>query len=173
MYKKLLIGLIVIFLVMSPIAAENWNMFQGDVSHTAYRDESSDFVTNLWTFNMESPIHSSLAIYKDYVYVVSSDGILKVIDMETGEEEWDLDLESPTNSSPIIHKNRLYIGCEDGLKAVNINSHKVIWDYDCDNVAATPVYYKDVIYFGCDDGHLYGLDTDGKVEMNKKLDGEL
>ena len=143
------------------------------MAHTGYRDESSDFVTNLWTFNMESPIHSSPAIYKDYVYIVSNDGMLKAVDMQTGEEEWDLDLESPTNSSPIVHKNRLYIGCEDGLKAVNINSHKIVWDYDCDNVASTPFYYKDVIYFGSDDGHLYGLDTDGKVEMNKKLDGEI
>ena len=173
MYKKLLIGLIVALLCLSPIAAENWNSFQGGSDHTAYRDESSDFVTNLWTFNMESPIHSSPAIYNDHIYIVSADGILKAIDMETGEEEWDLDLESPTNSSPIVHKNRLYIGCEDGLKAVNINSHKISWDYDCDNVASTPFYYKDVIYFGSDNGHLYGLNDDGKVEFNKKLDGEL
>ena len=173
MYKKLLIGLIVALLCLSPIAAENWNSFQGGADHTAYRDESSDFVTNLWTFNMESPIHSSPAIYNDHIYIVSADGILKAIDMETGEEEWDLDLESPTNSSPIVHKNKLYIGCEDGLKAVNINSHKISWDYDCDNVASTPFYYKDVIYFGSDNGHLYGLNDDGKVEFNKKLDGEL
>ena len=173
MYKKLLIGLIVALLCLSPIAAENWNSFQGGADHTAYRDESSDFVTNLWTFNMESPIHSSPAIYNDHIYIVSENGILKAIDMETGEEEWDLDLESPTNSSPIIHKNKLYIGCEDGLKAVNINSHKVIWEYDCDNVESTPFYYKDVVYFGSDNGHLYGLDDDGKVEFNKKLDGKL
>lgn len=173
MYKKLLIGLIIGILCLSPIAAENWDSFQGGVDHTAYRDEDSDFVTNLWTLNMESPVHSSPAIYKDYLYMVSDTGILKAIDMETGEVEWDLDLESPTNSSPIVHKNKLYIGCEDGLKAININSHKVIWDYDCDNVASTPFYYKDVIYFGSDDGHLYGLDEDGKVQLNKKLDGEL
>ncbi len=173
MYKKLLIALIVGLLCLSPIAAENWNSFAGGIDHNAYRDESSDFVTNLWTFNMESPIHSSPAIYKDYVYVVSDNGILKVIDMQTGEEEWDLDLEAPTNSSPIIHSNRLYIGCEDGLKAININSHKVSWDYDCDNVESTPFYYKDVIYFGSDDGHLYGLDEDGKVKINKKLDDEI
>ena len=173
MYKKLLIALIIGLLCLSPIAAQNWNTFQGDSQHTAYREESSDFVTNLWTFNMESPVHSSPALYKDYIYVVSSQGILKAIDMETGEEEWDIDLESPSTSSPIIHKNRLYVGCEDGLKIVNINSHKIIKEYDCDNVAAAPFYYKDVIYFGSDDGHLYGVDEDAKVKLNKKLDGEL
>ena len=173
MYKKLLIGLIIALLCLSPIAAENWDSFQGGVNHNAYRDESSDFVTNLWTFNMESPIHSSPAIYKDYLYVVSSNGILKAIDMETGEEEWDLDLESPSNSSPIVHKNRLYVGCEDGLKAVNINTHKVVWDYECDNVASTPFFHDDIVYFGSDDGHLYGLNTDGKVKFDKKLGDEV
>lgn len=173
MYKKLLIGLIIALLCLSPIAAENWDSFQGGVNHNAYRDESSDFVTNLWTFNMESPIHSSPAIYKDYLYVVSSNGILKAIDMETGEEEWDLDLESPSNSSPIVHKNRLYVGCEEGLKAVNINTHKVVWDYECDNVASTPFFHDDIVYFGSDDGHLYGLNTDGKVKFDKKLGDEV
>lgn len=173
MYKKLLIGLIIALLCIGPIAAENWNSFQGGVDHNAYRDDSSDFVTNLWTFNMESPVHSSPAVYKDYVYVVSNDGILKAINMETGEEEWDLDLKSPTNSSPIVHNNRLYIGCEDGLKAININSHEIIWEYDADNVESTPFYYKDIIYFGCDDGHLYGVDVDGKVKFNKKLGDDI
>lgn len=173
MYKKFLIILVIGLLCLSPIAAANWNSFAGGIDHNGYRDESSDFVTNLWTFNMESPIHSSPAIYKDHVYFVSSEGILKAIDMETGEEEWNLDLKASSNSSPIVHKNRLYVGCEDGLKAVNINSHEIVWDYDCGNVASTPCYYNDIIYFGSDDGHLYGLNDDGKVEFNKKLDGEI
>ena len=173
MYKKLLVGFVICLLCLSPIAAENWDSFAGGVDHTAYRDDSSGFVTNLWTFNAESPIHSSPAIYKDYIYIVSAEGILKAIDMETGQEEWDLDLGAKTNSSPIVNSNRLYIGCEDGLKAININNHNIVWDYDCDSVESTPFFYDDVVYFGSDDGHLYGLDKDGKVVLNKKLAGEL
>lgn len=173
MYKKLLIGFIICLLCLSPIAAENWDFFAGGTDHSGYRQDSSDFVTNLWTFGMESPVRSSPAIHEDYIYVVSTDGILKAINMETGEEEWDLDLEAKTNSSPVIHSNRLYIGCEDGLKAVNIKDHKIIWKYDCGSVESSPCFYEDRIYFGSDDGHLYGLDSDGKVDMDKKLDGEL
>ena len=173
MYKKLMLGFIIFILCLSPIAAENWNSFGGGIEHNAYRQGSSDFVTNLWTYNMESSIHSSPAIYKDHIYLVSGDGILKAINMESGEEEWDLDLEAKTNSSPIVNSNRLYIGCEDGLKAVNINNHEIVWDYDCGSVESTPFFYDDAIYFGSDDGHLYGLDKDGKVVLNKKLDGEL
>ncbi len=173
MYKKLLIGFIICILCLSPIAAENWNSFAGGVNHAAYRDDSSDFVTNLWTFDVGSSIHSSPAIYKDNIYVVSSDGILKAIDMETGEEQWDLDLKAKTNSSPIVNSNILYIGCEDGIKAINISEHEIEWEYDCDSVQSTPFFYDDVIYFGCDDGHVYGLDKDnGSDVLNKKLEGE-
>lgn len=173
MYKKLLIGFIICILCLSPIAAENWDSFAGGIDHTAYRDDSSDFVTNLWTFNFGSPIHSSPAIYKDSIYVVSSEGILKAINMETGKEEWNLDLKAKTNSSPVINSNRLYIGCEDGLKAVNISEHEIAWDYDCGSVQSAPFFFDDVVYFASDDGHVYGLDNDNGSEiLNKKLGGE-
>ena len=171
--KILLILLIVGLLSLSPVASANWNSFAGGIDHNGYRQESSDFVTNLWTFNMESPVNASPAIYGDYLFVVSENGILKAIDMETGVEEWDLDLQTSSSSSPIVHENKLYIGTDEGLKAVNINSHKVVWDYDCGNVESTPFFYKDVIYFGSDDGHLYGVNDDGKVKFDKKLGDEL
>ena len=174
MNKKLLIGFVICILCLSPIAAEDWNSFAGGVDHAAYRDDSSDFVTNLWTFNVGSSIHSSPAIYKDYIYVVSNDGILKAVNMETGEEEWDFDLESKTNSSPIVNSDILYVGCEDGLKAINVKNHTLEWKYDCDCVDSSPFFYKDVVYFGSNDGRLYGIDSDnGSEVLNKKLDGEL
>lgn len=174
MFKKFLIGFVICILCLSPIAAENWDSFAGGPDHNAYRDESSDFVTNLWTFSLKSPIHSSPAIYEDFVYIVSGDGILKAIDMETGNEEWDLDLKAKTNSSPIVNSNKLFVGTDEGLKAINITSHEIIWDYDCGNVESTPFFFDDVVYFGSDDGHLYGLDKDdGNVTLDKKLDGEL
>jgi len=173
MNKKIIILLIIGLLTISPIAAQNWNSLQGGTDHNGYRQENSDFVTNLWSFNAESPIHSSPAIYKDYIYIVTENGILKAIDMEKGVEEWNLDLDAKTNSSPIIHDNKLYIGCEDGVKAININSHKIIWEYDAGTVDSTPFYYKDIIYFGSNNGHLYGLNDDGKVKFDKNLDGEL
>ena len=174
MFKKLLIVFIIGIICLSPIAAEDWDSFAGDIYHSGFREESSNFVTNLWIFNMESSIHSSPAICEDYVYVVSSEGILKAIDMETGEEQWKIDLESKTNSSPIINSNKLYIGCEDGLKAVNIDNHKISWEYDCGDVESTPFFYEDKVYFGSNDGHLYGLSkSNGHVDLDKKLDGEL
>lgn len=171
MNKKILLGFILLILLSTPVLAENWDTFQGNIQHSAYRQDNSDFITNLWI--QDTGDSSSPAIYKDYIYIISHDGILKAVDMQTGDVEWDLDIGSNTNSSPIIHSNRLYVGCEDGLKAININTHKVIWDYSAGNVQSTPFFSDDKIYFGSDDGHIYALNTDGKVEFNKKLDGKL
>ena len=79
-YNKLLIGFIICILCISPIAGANidWNTFQSNLNHTGYVDDNSDFVTNLWSFNMESPVIGSPAIYGDFLYVVSQEGILKV-----------------------------------------------------------------------------------------------
>ena len=175
MYKKLLIGFIICILLLSPISAVNWDTFQGNSQHDAYREDASDFVTNLWTFNLESSVKSSPAIYKDYIYLANSEGKLFSVNMEDGSKNWEFDLNSPTNSSPIVHGNRLYIGCEYGFKAVNVNSHEIKWEYDTtDSVESTPVYYKGIVYFGCDDSHVYGLNaTTGKVILNKKLNGDL
>ena len=174
MFKKLAIVIIICILCLSPISAENWNSFAGGIDHNGYRDDASEFVTNLWTFNMESSIHSSPAIFEDCIYLVSNDGILKAVNMETGQEEWNIDLESKTNSSPIFNSDILYIGCEDGLKAINVDNHKIVWEYDCGCVESTPFFYNDVIYFGSNDGHLYGLDKDkGNETFNIKLNGEL
>ena len=173
MHKKILIGLVIFLILLSPIAAQNWNSYQGDIDHNGFREEQSDFVSNLWIFNTNNPVHTSPAIYDEYIYIVTDNGIIHAIDMESGEEEWNLDLKSSTNSSPIIHSSKLYIGCEDGLKAVNINTHKIIWEYECSNVESTPTYYNDKIYFTSDDGHIYAVSEKGKLEFNKKLDGKL
>ena len=172
MFKKVSLIFIILLFLITPLSAGNWDSFQMNVQHHGYLKDDSDYVTNLWIQDVgKNP--SSSAVYKDLIYVVSHDGVLKAIDMQTGEVEWDLEIGSDTNSTPIIHNNRLYVGCEDGLKAININNHEVVWDYDCGSVDSAPYYYEDTIYFGSSDGHLYGVDSDGKLDFSKKLDGEI
>ena len=122
MYKKLSIAIIITLLCLSPIAAGDWDSFAHDYTHIGYVDDSSDFVTNLWTFDFSSPIFSSPAIADNYLYLASSNGQLKSIDMEDGSQNWNVDLKSDTNSSPVIHNETLYIGSEDAFYAIDINN---------------------------------------------------
>ena len=175
MYKKLSLAIVVILMCLTPIAADDWISFGHDYTHNAFVTEESDFVTNLWTFNFGSPIFSSPAISNEYLYLSSSNGQLKSIDMEDGTENWNLDLKSGTNATPIVRNGTLYIGSEDSFSAIDVDSHKVIWEYSTSAPISSSAYiYEDVVYVGCDDGHLYGFDNDtGDVKFDVDLDGKL
>ena len=175
MYKKLTIAILIIIMCIGPIAAANWNSFAHQYDHNGYVDDYSDFVTNIWTFNFESPIFSSPAISENYIYLDSSNGQLKSIDMSDGSENWVVDLKYDTNASPIIHNTSLYIGSAESFSAIDINTHEIIWEYTSSApISSAAYYYEDTVYVGCDDGHLYGFDNDtGDVEFDVDLDGKL
>ncbi|MBO6274006.1 MAG: PQQ-like beta-propeller repeat protein, partial [Methanobrevibacter sp.] len=175
MYKKIVIAIMMVFLCLTPIAGADWISFGHDYTHRGYVSDESDFVTNLWTFNFGSQIFSSPAISGDYLYLASSNGQLKSIDMVDGSENWNVDLKSATNATPIVYNDTLYIGSEDSFRAIDINSHKVIWEYSTSSpISSTAYLYENVVYVGCDDGHLYGFDNEtGDVKVDVDLDGKL
>lgn len=174
MKKQLMILFMILLLSITPIVANDWNTFQENIQHTGYLDDKSDFITNIWTANLGSPIESSPAIFDNNIFIITIDGVLKSIDMENGEVDWELDFESNTNSSISIYNNTLYVGCDDGLKAVNIENEDIKWEFDTSaSIESTPFITNDTIYAGCDDGHLYGFDMEGNKTLDVDLGGEL
>lgn len=175
MYKKITVAVLILLLCLTPIVASDWISFGHDYTHSAYVSDESDFVTNIWTFNFGSPIFSSPAISGDYLYLASSNGQLKSIDMEEGSENWSIDLKSNTNASPIVYNNTLYIGSEESFSAVNVDNHKVIWEHSTSSPISSAAYlYENVVYVGCDDGHIYGFDNEtGDVKFDVDLGGKL
>ena len=175
MKKSYLFIILFVFLfAISPIAADNWITFQENTQHTGYIDDNSDFVSNLWIHNMEGPIYSSPAILGNDIFIVNEKGLLKSIDMETGDENWNIHLNSSTNSSPVIYNNTLYIGCEEGLKAIDLDDKDIKWTFKADGyVKSTPYINNGTIYFGSDNGHLYGIDSNGKKTVDVKLGGKI
>lgn len=174
MYKKICIAILIVFMCLSPIAGANWISFGHDYNHTGFVKDDSDFVTNLWTFNFASPIFSSPAISGDNIYLSSSNGQLKSIDMEEGSEKWNIDLKSGTSASPIIYNKTLYIGSEEHFTAIDIENNKTLWQHSSSPIRSAPYLYNNAVYVGCDDGHLYAFNNEtGEKTFNVKLDGNL
>lgn len=161
--KGIIIGIAILAIFITPISGANWTMFQETVEHTGFIQEAGNFVTNLWTSNVESPIKGSPAIKDKIMYIAGEDGILKAINMETGDKKWEYELKGEVVSSPVINGDNLYIGTKEGhMYSYNIKTEKLSWNYSVSKpIESTATVSGDNIYFGADNGKLYSLNTDG------------
>ena len=154
--KSILILLMISIICISPIygASSDWTMFQQDASHEGFLEEASDFVTNLWSFNMGSSIYSTPVIHGDNIYVVSNDGILKSIDMEDGSQDWSYNLGTKVTASPVIANNTLFVGGQDGsMYAYDIQNKNLKWQYDTSKpIESTASVNNGTVYFGSNNG---------------------
>lgn len=187
MNNKYLIGvitlIIAISLCISPIAAVDWNNFQGDIKHTGYNGGSSDTISKVWSLNLDKgPILSSPLIYDNMLYIITENGILKVIDMNNSKVEWTYDFEDKVSASPIIKDDILYVGDLDGdFYALNVSEdlkddkHETIWEKNFSDGIKSTVAIDDNnnIYFGSNDGHFYSLNKDGEENWNCELGEEV
>ena len=126
--KSILIIIMVLAICISPIygASNDWAMFQQNVNHEGFIEEATDYVSNLWSYNMGSPINSTPVIHGDMIYVVSTNGFLKAINMEDGSNDWSINLGTNVTASPVIQNGILYIGGEDGyMYAYDINNQNL------------------------------------------------
>ena len=173
-YLKILIPILIIALCISPAYSADWNTFQGDIAHHGFEKECADFVTNLWIFNLESPIFGSPALDGDKIFLASTDGLLKCIDMENGEEIWSIELNNGTFASPVIGGDYLYIGSGDTFYAINKETHKIEWSKQLTGIESTAFVYNKTVFVGTNSGHLYGFDNEtGKVTVDIELGGKL
>lgn len=175
MRDKLIISFIILMLCISPVASAEWNAFGGDIYHSNFQKDTSDFVTNIWTFNMESPIFSTPAINNDSeMFVASNNGVLKCIAIEDGDEKWSIDLKNEITSSPIVDNDNVYISTHEKIYAINKNTHKISWSKDISGIESTPSVVDGKIYFGSNNGHVYGLNNEtGDETLKVELKGEI
>ncbi len=186
MNKKFLIGIltliIAISLCISPIAAGDWTTFQGNVKHTGYASGESDAVAGVWSMNLEKgAISSSPVIYDNLLYIITEEGILKVIDITDNKVEWTYDFEDAVVASPIIKDDILYVGdCDGDFYALNISSelndddHDTIWEANLpDPIKSTATIKDNTVYVGCDDGYVYSFDNNGEEKWKYELEDKV
>lgn len=186
MNKKFLIGIITLILAISlcisPLAAGDWTTFQGNVKHTGYNSGESDAVASVWSTNLDNgAISSSPVIHDNLLYVITEEGILKVIDITDNTIEWTYDFEDKVVASPIIKGDILYVGdCDGDFYALNISSelndddHDTIWETNLpDPIKSTATIKDDTVYVGCDDGFVYAFDNNGDEKWSYELEDKV
>jgi hypothetical protein len=104
-------------------------------------------------------------------------GVIQSLDLATGAQKWMVSL--PTNSiSPSgllsdfgnaapaydISTNQVYVGNSDGLRAIDMSSGTVNWQFKTANVTSSPAIGGDgSVFFGCADGSFYALQSNGTL----------
>ena len=96
MNKKFVIGIISLIIAISlcinPIVAGDYTTFQGNIKHTGYNTGESDAVASVWSINLEKgPISSNPVIHDSLAYIITEEGILKVININDNTLEWSYD----------------------------------------------------------------------------------
>ncbi len=86
----------------------------------------------VWEIHTEQPVNCSVAVVENFTFSTGCDGILRVIDINTGEENQALQLRigSYVIASPAIMGEMLYVGNHDAqFMAINWKQNKIEWTY--------------------------------------------
>lgn len=139
--------------------------------------DSSLYALNLatgkiqWKLPTAGAIRSSVCIFENRLFLLSSDGMLYQMDKDSGRfygafqtmngfmGDPQHDYADYFNSTPVIVDSTIYFGSGENIYAVSITDGYLRWTYKTGNlVHSTPAITKGVLYAGSFDGNLYAID---------------
>jgi outer membrane protein assembly factor BamB len=140
---------------------------QNRIGITGYKVPNK--ASNLWKFETQNAIESSVTFYNNRIYFGSDDWFIYCVNANTGLEQWSFETSNQVRSTPAIAERRLYVGSQDyHLYCLNALSGELIWKYKTDGeVDSSPLIVGDRVYFGSYDGFLYALNATDKSEIWK------
>jgi outer membrane protein assembly factor BamB len=165
-------------------------IFRNNAAHTGVYDTKpvKNFGGLQWRFQTGGTVNSSPVIFKNVLYIGSSDGFLYALDAVSGAEKWRFNVNSPVNSAPAVLKDAVFVTARDGrLLAIDALSQKLRWEFKTgtnaplawgyesgDYFVGSPIVYENKIIFGSGDGFLYAVEaTTGKTVWKFKTDGRV
>jgi len=80
-----------------------------------------------WTFDAGAPIGSQVAVVDGVVYLVSTDGVVHALDVDTGDERWKASTGAETYASPSVVDGLVLIGANDGSHAFAVADGSQAW----------------------------------------------
>ena len=134
----------------------------------------------IWSTQIDFPVLSSPLIYRDYIYVISSDNRIFAIDINDGSISWSFQTtaENKKNvktSSPAAYENLIIVPFSNGeLIAFKYDDGRPIWsenvskvslvsNFDIKDISANPVIYG---------SNIYTISTNGKLISTNIINGQ-
>jgi len=113
-----------------------------------------------WTFEAGAPIGSQVAVVGGVVYVVSTDGVVHALDLDTGTERWKSSIGAETFASPSVVDGLVIIGASDGSHAFAVTDGSPAWfTPETGDVHGCPAIAGHTAVFASHSGTATALDT--------------
>ena len=149
---------------------ENWNIFRGNPSLSAYTNVSlPDKPALLWSFKSDSYTKSSPVVYNGVAYWSNRRGHIFGVNQD-GKQIFDIDMKTAIDATPMIYNSILYIGRVDGfLYAISLEKQDILWSFETwGQIMASPNWMnfedKEAIIVGSYDNNMYCINSkDGKL----------
>jgi len=105
------------------------------------------------------PVHTSVAVAEDTLYVGLQDWRVLALDRQTGQTRWAFTTQNPIVGSTTVAKGIVYLGSGDGfLYALDAANGRLIWKFKTRGYPLSPPAIADGILFASStEGGLYAL----------------
>jgi outer membrane protein assembly factor BamB/orotate phosphoribosyltransferase len=109
-------------------------------------------------------------IVENSVIVSAYDGVLRRLDLDTGEPIWQNKIDSFCHSSPIVHEGRIFVGTEGrkrkgqfgDIVCLDLDGHELWRHKTKEQVPCTPLVEGGLVVCASNDRSVYALSTDGE-----------
>lgn len=135
--------------------------------HEVYGDRPDYSINNnypnvqqIWTLQENGDIGSGAVCVEDNVVYTTTQGYVKCVSLDSGEQKWSVKLGGKVYSTPAVYKKYVVVGCADNIiYCMDLKTGREIWKHYCDkSVLASPTIFEDVVYIGASDGRFRALD---------------
>jgi len=114
----------------------------------------------LWKVNTEYTIASTPAVWKDYLVVGNSSGVISCFSLKDGAKRWSFSTGSTVYSSPDAADGRMVLGSSDkNIYCLDMATGKVAWKVEAGAPVVAAARIEDgTVYIGGSDGVFRALD---------------
>ena len=164
---RIIIGLLLVSILITPALAADWSMFKNDLSHSGYTDDAvNPPLTLKWAKDLGFETDSSPVIVNEVLYIGTTFGIF-ALDAKSGKEMWRYPTNGFIKSVPAVANGVLYIGADDKqFYAIDAKDGTLKWvnKNALAGYTASAAVANKLVYAMPRDGSFYALDiSNGEI----------
>ncbi len=181
--RSLATGTLLLIACTSPPAADapgDVAMFRGGPRHlgTYPATLGPELVGAQWRVETDGGVDGSATIRNDTVWIGASDGLLRALDLVTGDRDWETQLGAPIVATPALGDGMVYVTTRDGrLHALDADDGTLRWSASGDAALPMPWGHESGDRYtpspAVSGGLVLWAGADGVVRASDRTTGEL